>query len=72
MLIANKLIPAGAGLAAALLRRAATVELDWDTRQKSRFDTVDSAGRTSASSWRAAASFAAATCSSSKTVRSSS
>ncbi len=45
MLIANKLIPAGAGLAAALLRRAATVELDWDTRQKSRFDTVDSAGR---------------------------
>jgi urease accessory protein len=45
VLIANKLIPAGAGLAAALLRRAATVELDWDTRQKSRFDTVDSAGR---------------------------
>ena len=28
-----------------LLRRAATVELDWDVRQKSRFDAVDSTGR---------------------------
>jgi urease accessory protein len=42
MLIASKLIPGGGGLAAALLRRAATLELDWDTRQKSRFDGVDS------------------------------
>jgi len=33
-------------LAAVLLRRAATVELDWDVRQKSRFDCTDSQGRT--------------------------
>jgi urease accessory protein len=45
MLIANKRIPAGAGLAPALVRRAATLELDWQTRQKSRFDAVDSQGR---------------------------
>lgn len=45
MLNANKLMPQGGGLAAALLKRAATVELDWDVRQKSRFDTVDSQGR---------------------------
>ncbi len=45
MLIASKLIRAGAGLAPVLVRRAATVELDWDTRQKSRFDAVDSQGR---------------------------
>jgi urease accessory protein len=45
MLIASKLIPAGAGLAPVLLRRAATIELDWDTRQKSRFDATDSHGR---------------------------
>ena len=46
MLTINKLIPRGAGLAPALLKRAATVVLDWDTRQKSRFDTEDSQGRT--------------------------
>ena len=46
MLTVNKLIPAGRGLAAVLLKRAATVELDWDVRQKSRFDATDSAGRT--------------------------
>jgi urease accessory protein len=45
MLTVNKLIPAGRGLAAALLKRAATVELDWDVRQKSRFDATDSQGR---------------------------
>jgi urease accessory protein len=28
-----------------LLKRAATVELDWDVRQKSRFDATDSEGR---------------------------
>lgn len=44
MLIASKLISGGRGLAAALVRRAATIELDWDTRQKSRFDAVDSIG----------------------------
>jgi urease accessory protein len=46
MLHVNKLLPAGRGLAPALLKRAATVVLDWDTRQKSRFDTEDSQGRT--------------------------
>ena len=46
MLTVNKLIPQGRGLAPALLKRAATVVLDWDTRQKSRFDTEDSQGRT--------------------------
>jgi len=45
MLIAGKLIAGGTGLAPALVRRAAVLELDWDTRQKSRFDAVDSAGR---------------------------
>ncbi len=45
MLHATKLIPQGRGLAAALTKRAATIELNWDTRQKSRFETTDSAGR---------------------------
>jgi urease accessory protein len=45
MLIASKRIAGGAGLAPVLVRRAATLELDWDTRQKSRFDAVDSQGR---------------------------
>lgn len=45
MLHVSKLIPQGRGLAAALVKRAATVELDWDVRQKSRFDATDSAGR---------------------------
>lgn len=45
MLTVNKLLPQGQGLAPALLKRAATVELDWDVRQKSRFDATDSQGR---------------------------
>ncbi len=45
MLQVSKVVPRGAGLAPVLLKRAATVELDWDVRQKSRFDTTDSAGR---------------------------
>ena len=45
LLVASKLIAAGRGLAPALLRRAATVALDWDTRQKSRFEALDSHGR---------------------------
>jgi urease accessory protein len=45
MLTVNKLIPGARGLAAVLLKRAATVELDWDVRQKSRFDATDSTGR---------------------------
>ena len=46
MLIANKLLPAGRGLASALIKRAPTIELDWDLRQKSRFESTDSSGRT--------------------------
>jgi urease accessory protein len=45
MLTINKLIPGARGLAPALVKRAANVELDWDVRQKSRFDATDSAGR---------------------------
>ena len=45
MLEVSKLIAQGAGLAPVLLKRAASVELDWDVRQKSRFDATDSAGR---------------------------
>jgi urease accessory protein len=45
MLTCSKLIPAGQGLAPVLLKRAATVSLDWDVRQKSRFDATDSTGR---------------------------
>ena len=45
MLTSNKLMPQGHGLAPVLIKRAATVELDWDVRQKSRFDATDSTGR---------------------------
>jgi len=45
MLKVSKLIPQGAGLAAALLKHAYKVEMDWDIRQKSRFEATDSAGR---------------------------
>ena len=45
MIHTSKLMPHGAGLAPVLLKRAHTVELDWDVRQKSRFDCTDSAGR---------------------------
>lgn len=45
MLTANKLLAQGHGLASVLLKRAATVELDWDVRQKSRFAATDSQGR---------------------------
>ena len=45
MLQVAKLLSRGAGLAAVLVQRAATVELDWDVRQKSRFDCTDSRGR---------------------------
>jgi urease accessory protein len=45
MLAVTKLIAQGRGLAPALRKRAATVELDWDVRQKSRVETTDSAGR---------------------------
>ena len=45
MLTVNKLIVGSRGLAPVLLKRAATVELGWDVRQKSRFDAADSSGR---------------------------
>jgi urease accessory protein len=45
MLNVNKRLPQGKGLAPALVRRAANVELDWDVRSKSRFDATDSSGR---------------------------
>ncbi|GAB3468702.1 urease accessory protein UreE [Polaromonas eurypsychrophila] len=45
MLQVSKLMPQGAGLAPVLLKRAATAELDWDIRQKSRFEATDSLGR---------------------------
>lgn len=45
MLTVSKIMPQGAGLAPVLLKRASTVELDWDIRQKSRFDATDSSGR---------------------------
>jgi urease accessory protein len=45
MLTVNKLMPQGRGLAPVLIKRAATIELDWDVRQKSRFDATDSQGR---------------------------
>ena len=45
MLTVNKLMPQGRGLAPVLIKRAATIELDWDVRQKSRFAATDSQGR---------------------------
>ena len=45
MIHVSKILTQGAGLSAVLLKRAATVELDWDVRQKSRFDATDSTGR---------------------------
>lgn len=41
----SKLIPQGKGLAAVLISRAPTLELDWDLRQKSRFDAMTSEGK---------------------------
>ena len=45
MLQTSKILAQGQGLAPVMLRRASTVELDWDTRQKSRFECTDSLGR---------------------------
>ena len=45
VLTVSKLISQAHGLAPALVKRAANVELDWDVRQKSRFDATDSEGR---------------------------
>jgi len=45
MIICSKLMPQGRGLASVLVKRASTITLDWDTRQRSRFDATDSSGR---------------------------
>ena len=45
MISISKIIPQGAGLAPVLIKRATSIELDWDTRQKSRFDATDSDGK---------------------------
>jgi len=41
----GKRIPGGQGIAGVLLKRGSEVELDWDVRQKSRFEATDSKGR---------------------------
>lgn len=46
MLSVSKVLPQGHGLSAVLVKRAPSVELDWDVRQKSRFDATDTQGRT--------------------------
>ena len=45
LLTCSKLMPQGRGLARVLIQRASSLTLDWDTRQKSRFDATDSQGR---------------------------
>ena len=45
MLLCSKRMPQGKGLAKVLVQRAPSITLDWDTRQKSRFDATDSTGR---------------------------
>lgn len=45
MIQASKRIAGGAGLAAVLVKRAAVLELDWDTRSKGHFSATDSTGR---------------------------
>jgi len=45
MLTVNKLIPQGRGLAAVLVRRAASVQLSWALRQCHAFEATDSQGR---------------------------
>jgi urease accessory protein len=46
MIQISKCLAQGAGLAKPMLSRASEVVLDWDVRQKSRFETTDSLGRT--------------------------
>ncbi|MEO5845379.1 MAG: urease accessory protein UreE [Caldimonas sp.] len=45
LIIVSKLIAAGRGLAPAVVKRASRVAIDWDMRQKSRFEAADSDGR---------------------------
>jgi urease accessory protein len=46
MIQISKCLPQGGGLAKSILARASEVALGWDVRQKSRFETTDSMGRT--------------------------
>jgi len=46
MIIYSKCIAGGRGIAKPIIKRAAFVTLDWDTRQKSRFEATDSKGQT--------------------------
>ncbi|MEY4295199.1 MAG: hypothetical protein RLY82_887, partial [Pseudomonadota bacterium] len=46
MIQISKCLPQGGGLAKVILARASEVVLDWDVRQKSRFETTDALGRT--------------------------
>jgi urease accessory protein len=45
MQVFNKCLVKGQGLAPALVRRASTIALDWDVRQKSRFDATTNDGQ---------------------------
>ncbi len=45
MLQVSKLLAQGADLSPAILKRSPSMELDWDVRQKRRFDAFDSLGR---------------------------
>ena len=45
MLQVSRILPQGQGLAPAILRRCPQIELDWDIRQKSRFDATASNGQ---------------------------
>jgi urease accessory protein len=45
MIIYSKCIAGGRGIAKPILQRAAVITLDWDTRQKSRFESTDSKGQ---------------------------
>jgi urease accessory protein len=45
MLIVNRCLSQGQGLAQSVIRRSPHLSLDWDTRQKSRFSALDSQGR---------------------------
>ena len=60
LLHCSKLMPQGRGLAKVLVQRASAITLDWDTRQKSRFDATDSTGRALGCSCRVAPWCAAA------------
>jgi len=46
MIIYSKCIAGGRGIAKPIIQRAATITLDWDTRQKSRFEATDSRQQT--------------------------